>query len=69
MKELKLEGYFPSKKHGEQLLREAGWIITKLSKASTLEEKNKWMQKWFNWSKAHPVVAEKFKEQIKKWCD
>lgn len=62
--ELHLEGHFPSRKHAEQMLKEASWIITKLAKANTLEEKNKWMQKWFNWSKAHPYEAEQIKKQF-----
>ena len=67
MVELKLEGFFKSHKHGEQLLREAGWIIQNLAKATTLETKNKWMQKWFNWSEAHPNEARQIKKQVKIW--
>lgn len=67
MKELRLEGYFPSKKHAEQMLKEATWIITNLAKAITLEAKNKWIQKWFNWSKSHPMESEQIKKQIKDW--
>ena len=53
-----------SRKHVEQLLREASWIITNLGRAKGLEEKNKWMQKWFNWSDAHPKEAEQIKKQV-----
>jgi hypothetical protein len=69
MKTLQLEGRFPSLKHGEQLLREASWIIQNLGKSRTLEDKNKWTQKWFNWSKAHPREAEQIKKQIKAWSE
>lgn len=64
MIELKLEGFFKSRKQGEQLLKEIGWILQNLAKATTLETKNKWMQKWFNWRKAHPGEADQIEKQI-----
>ena len=67
MKQLELKCSLYSKKHIEQLLKEASWIITNLGKAKSLDEKNKWLQKWFNWSDAHPQEAEQIKEQISKW--
>ena len=66
MTEIRLQGIY-THKHIKQLLKEAGWIIQNLARATTFDEINKWKEKWLNWSKAHPNEATQINKQMGEW--
>jgi hypothetical protein len=71
---LTLSGYYKSRKHIEQLSKEATWILHNLAEEKrklaagkgNIEKYNKVLQKWFNWSKAHPKEAKQIESQLKE---